>query len=113
GRVEIGGLRMSAFANPDPRELPGIAAGCTRFILEHVGRYPHVRIVGVRVDAVGSDIFRIRATVMNTGGFPTYIAETGRDVRANRSPMARLELGDGMEMLSREAGVELGHLGAR
>lgn len=113
GRVEIGGLRMNAFANPDPRELPGIAEGCTRFILEHAGRYPHLRIVGVRVDAVGSDIFRIRATVMNTGGFPTYIAETGRDVRANRSPMARLELGDGMEMLSREAGVELGHLGAR
>ncbi len=112
GRVEIGGLRGSALANPNPEELPGIAAGCARFLLEHAGRYPRLRLVGVQVEPMGGHVSRIRATLMNTGGFPTHISEVGREVRANRSPVARLEVGEGLEILSREASIETGHLAA-
>ncbi|MBI3944701.1 MAG: carboxypeptidase [Armatimonadetes bacterium] len=112
GPVEIGGWRSPFASNPDPNDLSDLSDRCARFILEHAGRYPHLRLADVAVDAVGGNVHRVRATVMNTGGFPTYVAETGREVRANRPPLARLEPGEGVEVLSRESAVETGHLGA-
>lgn len=114
GRVEIGGWKKYWMINPsfeDLREV--IAPGSARFIIEYAARHPKVVISDLEVDALGADIYRIRARVMNDGAMPTNITERGLVLRSMRPVSVGLDPGEGVELLSRGRYRAIGHLGAR
>ena len=63
------------------------------------------------VDEVADGLCRVRARVMNTGGFPTNITERGLTLRALKPVSAELLLPEGAELVSQTRYFELGHLG--
>jgi hypothetical protein len=112
GPVEIGGFRHPQLANPALSKLGEIAAGTYCFTLEHARRHPRVLAEDLQVDAVADGIWRVRARIVNRGGFPTHVSNRGRQLRRLRPVVASLRTGEGVELLSRRGAFELGHLAA-
>ncbi len=107
GRVEIGGWRRHFLANPLSEDMATIAPRCTEFVLDHARRHPRLVITKVSVEPIEGRIYRLRATVMNTGDLPTQITELGHRIVQNEP--VRVEI-RGAEVLSRGGVAELGQL---
>jgi hypothetical protein len=112
GKVEIGGWKRYLWANPSLDDLPDIAARSVQFILEHARRVPQLDVRDVDVTNVGSSVFRIRANVVNTGGFPTHVTEQALQLKSTRPVSVALELDKNLECLSRACQHDIGHLAA-
>jgi len=110
GRVEIGGLLRRHTAGPTLADLKKIAQGTYKFTVEHASRHPAVKIEELAVDRVGTEVVRIRARVANRGHFPTHVSNKGRKLRRLREVRVELHLAEGVELLSREGHVRVGHL---
>jgi hypothetical protein len=92
--VELGGFRPFALTNPPAAMLDTIAAGQAEFVKELVSLLPAVSIRKVRVEAVGSGLFRIMAEIANDGYLPSS-TEVGIRLRMPRPVRVRLEVPDG------------------
>ena len=112
GPVEIGGLKSVFWGTPPPQALDAIGSHCADFILEHARRHPALEVHSLRADPVGGDVYRVRATVANTGGLPTQITEHGHKAARNGPVTIRLVADEAVELLSRQAGLEVGSLAA-
>jgi hypothetical protein len=110
GRVEIGGLLKKYMAGPTLSDLKRIAAGTYEFTLEHAVRHPRVVIEEPQAEAVGGDVYRIRARVANRGEFPTHISNKGRSLRRLKGVRVEFVPAEGVELLSRTGHHSLGHL---
>ncbi|MCE5238799.1 M14 family metallopeptidase [bacterium] len=106
GPVEIGGLKSVFWGTPPPQALQTIGANCAEFILEHARRHPQLAIHSLTAEAVEGQVYRLQATVANTGGLPTQVTEHGSRVAANGPVTIRLVLGEGVTLLSRSGVVE-------
>ena len=78
--------------------------------MEHASRHPSVKIEDLSVDRVGADVVRVRARVANRGHFPTNVSNKGRGLRRLRDVRVEFHLATGIELLSREGHVNIGHL---
>ncbi len=107
GAVEIGGWRRHFPANPASEDMAAIAPRCTLFVLDHARRRPRIELVKVSATPVEGSIYRVAATVINTGDLPTQVTELGQRVTQNEPVRVRLE---GARVLSRGAVQEIGHL---
>ena len=110
GRVEIGGLLLPYLANPTMADMRKIAKNTYRFTLEHAAKHPRVVLERLSVAAIEGTIFRIRARVANRGEFPTHITNKGRSLRRMRPVRVEFHPGQGVQLLSQRAHMELGHL---
>jgi len=110
GRVEVGGFLYSYLDNPALCRLEETLEGACRFTLRHAEMHPRVQVEGLRVDRVGEKVYRIRVRVANRGRLPTHISNRGKSLP--RIPLVRVDFrtSQGVELLSREARRELGHL---
>jgi hypothetical protein len=109
GPVEIGGFRVCGLANQTLPDLRRIARGTHAFTLAHAERHPHVVIEDGAVEAVGDDIYRIRARVANRGHLPTHVTAKGRQLRRLRTVRVEYHVA-GCELLSQRGHHDLGHL---
>ncbi len=110
GRVEVGGLLKKHLAGPTLGDLRRIAAGTYKFTLAHAGRHPRVVIEAPQAEAVGGDVYRIRARVANRGEFPTHVSKKGRGLRRLKGVRVDFVPAEGVELLSRVGHHSLGHL---
>ena len=110
GQVEIGGLLRKYMAGPTLNDLKKISQGTYKFTLEHARRHPRVAIEDIRVDRVGSDVYRVRARVANRGQFPTHVSNRGRNLRRLKGVRVEFQPADGVKLLSQTGHHSLGHL---
>lgn len=110
GNVEIGGLLSRHVAGRTLPDLERVCKGTYGFTLEHASRHPAIRIEEIAVDAVGKDIYRIRARVANRGQFPTHISNKGRNLRRLRPVRLDFRPAKGVKLLSQTGHHDLGHL---
>lgn len=111
GQVEIGGFLRRHMAGPTLRDLEKISEGTYKFTLEHALKHPRVVLEHLETDAMGGQVFRIRARVANRGEFPTHVSNKGKNLRRMRPVRLELHLADGVELLSDQGHYSLGHLG--
>ena len=110
GQVEIGGFLTPHLNNPSLADLSKIAGDTHRFTVHHAGRHPRVVLEDLRVEAVGGEVLRVRVRVANRGELPTHITEKGKKLRRLRPVRVAFHPSAGVELLSRRAHAELGHL---
>lgn len=90
GRVEIGGFVPGFRMNPaDPTEVTRVVEEQTGFVAKLVDAVPRVVMDDPAVAAVGPQVWKIRARVVNQGQMPTRLA---MGVRTRRLPPTRLEI---------------------
>jgi hypothetical protein len=78
GKVEVGGLFGLGNARyMYPPDMEEISPKLTEFFIEHAKYHPELFISNVKSEAVGNNIYRIRAEISNIGGFSTNIMDGG------------------------------------
>ncbi len=112
GRVEIGGLRTVDYCCPPPESMEQIGSNCTDFIVSHARHRPRLVLDKVRAEHIAGGVYRLRATVGNSGLLPTHITEQALSL-AHRPPVTVRVLPDeGVRVVSRGALVEIDSLPA-
>lgn len=110
GEVEIGGLLNRHIAGRTLPDLEGISKGTYKFTVEHASRHPRVIVEDVHADAVGGDVYRIRARVANRGQFPTNVSNKGRNLRKLRPVRVEFHPASGVNLLSNQGHYNIGHM---
>ena len=64
----------------------------------------------VQADAMGGQVFRIRARVANRGEYPTHVSNKGKNLRRLRPVRVEFHPAEGVELLSDRGHHSLGHL---
>jgi hypothetical protein len=78
GEVEIGGFRPYWSVNPPPDQIAELGAPHGEFIARLGGMLPNVQFVEATAESIGGGLWRVDATVENTGYFPTTLAHGQR-----------------------------------
>lgn len=91
------------------QHLRQIVEGTYRFTLAHAGRHPWVVLEDVAVDAVGGNVYRVRARVANRGKFPTHVTKQGKELRRLRTVRVEFAPSQGVELISLRGHADLGH----
>lgn len=112
GPVEIGGLPIVPHTTPPATQLETIGPLCAEFIFEHARRRPKLEVRDVQVEPVGGEVYRLRAKAVNVGGLPTHVTQHGKGIQSNGPVTVRLELAEGVELLSRKQVHEIAGLEA-
>jgi len=108
GEVEIGGWRKFGQNNPFADRLPEEVSRNVEFVLVQARNMPRLEIAGLEATSLGGDVYRVEATVANAGFSPTELAIRSSQ---NRAVPVRVEVGgEGVEVLSSEARVDVGTL---
>ena len=110
GQVEIGGFLFHRLGNPTLADLRQIAGNTYQFTLEHARRHPRICVEDLSLDAVGGPVCRIRGRVANRGEFPTHVSAKGKSLRRLQPVRVEFHPGKGVQLLSQQAHIELGHL---
>ena len=110
GPVEIGGFLFRQLANRTLSDLAEVVKRTYRFTLEHAQKHPRVVLEDVSVDPMGGAVYRVRARVANRGEFPTHVSNKGRTLRRLRPVRVEFHPSSGVELLSAEGHMEVGHL---
>ncbi len=110
GKAEIGGLLIRHLAGPTLPDLKNIAQGTYKFTLEHALRHPRIVLEDVRMDAVGGNVYRIRARIANRGHFPTHVSNKGKNLRRLRPVRVEFHPTPGVQLLSSKGHHNLGHI---
>ncbi len=111
GPVEIGGWHPVWRYNPYLTDLAEIAPKCAQFICEHAARRPRIAVVKTRAEHIEGRVYRVKSTVLNSGGLPTNVTEWGTRLRSLQPVSVELKPLKGAEVLSSAALVEIGQLG--
>jgi len=111
GLVEIGGVLLKYWAGPTLADLKNIVRGTYRFTVEHASHHPRIELEDVAADAVGGNVYRIRARVANRGHFPTHVTNKGKGLSRLKPVRVELHLAGGVRLLSNQGHRVLGHLG--
>ena len=111
GPVEIGGWNRLLRNNAPPHLLEQTGEKMARFLTAHVQASPRLRAEFHAVEEIGDGVYRIAVAVRNDGYLPTYV--TRQAVKMEQAPPveARIELGEGDELLVGDTVEEIGHLG--
>jgi hypothetical protein len=113
GEVEVGGMvYIWTYRNPPPALLEKICHDNVMFNLEHAAAAPRVRVDDVSVEALGADLFRVRAVVGNHGYLPSNLTDVAIARKVAKSVTVTLEL-DGAELVMNPQTADLGHLAGR
>lgn len=110
GTVEVGGLHTIPYCCPPARALAEIGPRCADFILGHARRRPQLVLDPVELLPLGGGVHRLRATVGNRGQLSTAITEQALTLANQPVLSVRLEVSEGVEVVSRGQARELAPL---
>lgn len=112
GRVAIGGWQTKFFfQNPPGPCLEEICRRNATFTLRAAAARPRLRLREVEVEALGPEVFRVRAVVENDGFLGTAVTERAIAMKAVRPDRVTIE--GGCEVVAGEREIALGHLPGR
>lgn len=114
GKIEIGGWRrLFMFRNPPGHRLEEMCLKNTMFALRHAAAAPEIHLGHTEAESLGDGLTRISAVVENWGYLSTNVTEQATNMEAIGPVSARIELGEGLELVSGREEVYLGHLAGR
>ena len=113
GRVEIGGWKSKfTVQNPPPHLLEAECEKLCRFALSHARTRPLLR-ADLETEELSPGVRRLRLTVENTGFLPTNVTKVAADKKLVKPVTVKLDLPEGVELVSGKHETELGHLAGR
>ncbi len=111
GPVEIGGWnRMAVFTNPPPALREKEIARFPKWLLWQTLISPKLELRNVEVTAAGTDTWRVRLVVQNTGWLPSYVSKMALKHKLLRGVLAEIELPEDARLLTGKPREELGEL---
>lgn len=111
GLVEIGGWqRMALFSNPPPQLREQEIARFPKWLLWLNLIGPKLELREVEVTALGSDTWRVRLIVQNSGWLPSYVSKMGLKRKQTRGVLAEIAIPAGAQLLAGKPREELGEL---
>lgn len=116
GPVEIGGWDVKfGIQNPPGPFLEGEINRNVPFTIRAMGTAPKLRVIASGAEPVGEGVWRVWATVGNSGFLPTYGSETARATGQPKPVKATITLPDGATLASASGKTEqeIGHLAGR
>lgn len=113
GEVEVGGMAyIWTYRNPPPALLEKLCAENVAFNLKHAAAAPRVQVDDLQVEALGADLYKVRAVVANHGYLPTNLTDVAIQRHVAKPVTVALEL-DGAELVMNPRRADLGHLAGR
>jgi hypothetical protein len=97
-KVEVGGFKPFA-VKPTEGELEDIAAQQTKFVFAVAGMLPRIELLDVKCEALGEDVYRITAKLINTGALPTS-SEMGEITRVPYPLQISVQLPQGASLVA-------------
>ena len=116
GPVELGGWDFKfGIQNPPGPFLEGEINRNIPFTVRAMGTAPKLRVIDAGAEAVGAGVYRVWATIGNSGFLPTYGSETARATGQPRPIRGTIDLPEGATLASAsgKAEQEIGHLAGR
>jgi murein tripeptide amidase MpaA len=114
GRVEIGGWRDKyTWRNPPVKLLEEECRRTYRFALKLAEALPLLRIRKIHQQRIGEDLYRLEVEVANEGFLPTNISEQALKMKKAKTVKAKIELGEGLELVLGEGLTNLVHIEGR
>ncbi|MGE5338855.1 MAG: M14 family metallopeptidase [Gemmatimonadota bacterium] len=111
GRVEIGGWnRMAIFSNPPPAMREAEVARFPQWLLWNALVSPKLEVRDVQVTPAGTDAWRVRLIVQNSGWLPTYVSKMALSRKLLRGVLAEITLPAGAQLVSGNPREALGEL---
>ncbi len=113
GEVEVGGMAyIWTYRNPPPAMLEKVCRDNVAFNLKHAAAAPRVRVDDVAVEALGGDLYKVRAVVANHGYLPTNLSDVAIQRQVAKPVAVELQL-EGAELVMNPRRADLGHLAGR
>ena len=113
GPVEVGGMvYIWTYRNPPPTLLEDLCHKNMRFNLRHAAAAPRVLLDEVKVEALGADLYKIRAVVSNHGYLPTNLSDVALEKKTAKTVTVKLELHEA-ELVMNPLAADLEHLAGR
>lgn len=110
GEIEIGGWNYNFFTqNPPAKFMEEEWKKNCLFELKRAELLPYLQIKEVKTESLGDKLFRIKATVENTGFLPTNVTQKAVQNRRAKPVVAKLEL-DKADLLCGKDKTEIGHI---
>jgi hypothetical protein len=111
GKVEIGGWnRMAVFTNPPPDLREKEIARFPKWLLWQTLISPRLELRATEVTPAGTDAWRVRLVVQNTGWLPSYVSKMAVKRNLLRGVLAEIELPADARLVSGRPREELGEL---
>ncbi len=111
GPIEIGGWnRLHAFSNPPPAFLEKEVARFPSWMIWQALLSPKLELVDARAERIGSESWRVRLVVQNTGWLPSYVSKRALERKVVRGLIAEIALPDGARLHSGKRRQDLGQL---
>jgi hypothetical protein len=111
GPVEVGGYEpLVGVRNPPPELLPELCAKMARFLFRVAAAAPRLVVRQPTIEPIGDGLSRVVAVVENLGFLPTYVLGSALSRPFCDPVRATLELGAGLELVSGNASMQVGHL---
>jgi hypothetical protein len=98
-KAEVGGIAPFAKLNPPLSYLEAASDKHLKFLAGLGAQMPEIQLVNVKTEALGNNLTRVTATVINKGLLPTY-AEIGDRVRFVQKVKTELKLSNGQTIVS-------------
>lgn len=114
GKVELGGWNnMYTWRNPPHHFMGEESERNVPFALALGQMLPHLEIHTLEVKQVGVNTYALNLVLDNSGFFPTYTSNQGKQRSAMRPVRVELELPEGVELLNGRSKNKIGHLEGR
>ncbi len=111
GPVELGGWnRKYVQQNPPGHLLEEEIRGSVRYTIRHAASSPLMQIGKLEVVQVADDLQRVCLVAVNSGYLATNITEIALRQKLAKPVEAKLELGEGLTLVSGKSKFELGHI---
>jgi hypothetical protein len=107
GPVELGGWnRLAVFRNPPRKYLAREVRRFPRWLVWQALTTPRLELLRTEVTRLGTDTWKIRLAVHNTGYLPTYVTRRALDRKVTRGVVYEIALPDGAALLAGKPRVE-------
>ena len=111
GMVELGGWdRMNFWRNPPPALREREAARFPAWLQQLALSLPKLELLRAEVRALGTDTWRVRFAVANSGYLPAYVTQRALERKMARGTVFHIHLPPGVSLVSGRERVEGAHL---
>jgi hypothetical protein len=110
-KVEVGGFRPFFQLNPPAPVLDELAEKHTTFLVEMASWFPKLEIASIQVKSLGGNVFEVKATVRNTGRWPTS-SKMGEATRNAYPLQVEIGLPEGASLVTGSVRTTLSRLAA-
>jgi murein tripeptide amidase MpaA len=114
GEVELGGWNaLYTWSNPPHALLEKELALFPQWLVWHLLVSPKLELIEASATRLGTDTWRVRIVVHNTGWLPSYVTQRALKNKLVRGIVAEIELPAGAQLVTGGAREELGQLEGR